>query len=37
MMYDRVMTVLVQCFPFEGVAIGDAGPVVLSWWCLYCY
>jgi hypothetical protein len=37
MIYDRATTVLVHCFLPEGVAFGEAGLLVLSWWCLfYC-
>jgi hypothetical protein len=31
--YDQAMTVLVHCFHFGGVAFGDVGLLVLSWWC----
>jgi hypothetical protein len=32
------MTVLVLCFLLGGVAFGEAGLLVLSWWCLdYCF
>jgi hypothetical protein len=30
------MTTFVRCFLLEGVAIGEDGLLVLSWWCLYC-
>jgi hypothetical protein len=36
MVYDRAMTAFVRCFLLEGVAIGEDGLLVLSWWCLYC-
>jgi hypothetical protein len=29
--------VLVLCFLLGGVIYGEAGLLVLSWWCLYCY
>jgi hypothetical protein len=38
MIYDRATTALIHCFLLGGVAIGEAGLLVLSLWCLYwCY
>jgi hypothetical protein len=36
MIYDRTTMALMHCFLLEGVTIGEAGLLVLSWWCLYC-
>jgi hypothetical protein len=36
MIYDGAMMVFVLCFLLEGVVIGEARLLVLSWWCLYC-
>jgi hypothetical protein len=36
MICDRATTVLVHYFLPGGVAIEEAGLLVLSWWSLYC-
>jgi hypothetical protein len=36
MIYDQATTALVRCFFLGGVAIGESGLLVISWWCLYC-
>jgi hypothetical protein len=38
MIHDRATTVFVHCFLLGGVAVGEVGLLVLSWWWLYhCY
>jgi hypothetical protein len=36
MIYDWMMMALVHCLLLEGVAFGEFGHQVLSWWRLYC-
>jgi hypothetical protein len=36
MIYDRAMTALVHYFLLGGVAIGEAGLLVLFWWSFHC-
>jgi hypothetical protein len=37
MIYDQAMMTFMYYFLFGGVAIVEAGLLVLSWWCLYYY